>query len=80
MDAESGKGKGLKHLCDYLGLELSETAVFGDADNDLELFEYAGTAYCMGNGTENAKRASDYVVDTCENGGGAKAIAEILSG
>lgn len=80
MDKESGKGKGLKHLCEHLGINLSDTAAFGDADNDIEMLEYAGTAYCMGNGSKNAKEVSDYVVDTCANGGVAQTIQEILNG
>lgn len=78
MDAESGKGKGLKHICEYLGIDLADTAAFGDAENDLEMMEYAGYSFAVGNASPECKAKADYICDNCETGGEAKAIEEIL--
>ena len=69
MSDESGKGKGLKHLCDFLGIGIDEAAAFGDADNDVEILEYAGLSIAMGNGSEKCKRAADLItLSVTENG------------
>lgn len=78
MDEESGKGKGVKHMAEYLGIALENVAVFGDAENDLEMMEYAGTAYAVGNATAECKAAADYIIDRCECGGVAKAVTEMI--
>lgn len=78
MDAESGKGKGLKHICEFLGIDLKDAAAFGDATNDLEMMEYAGYSFAVGNANDECKACADYICDTCENGGEAKAIENII--
>lgn len=61
MDGQCGKGKGLKHLCDYLGYDMKQTCAFGDSGNDLEMLEYAKVAVCMENGSEECKKAADII-------------------
>ncbi|MBQ0059842.1 MAG: Cof-type HAD-IIB family hydrolase [Lachnospiraceae bacterium] len=55
------KATGIEEVCKYLGIPRENTYAFGDSVNDLEMLKYAGTGICMGNGTEEAKAASDYV-------------------
>ena len=63
------KASGIRFVCDKLGIDLKDTYCFGDSVNDLEMMECVGTAVCMGNGSEDAKQASDYVTDALyENG------------
>ena len=38
------------HLAEILGVEKDEIIVFGDADNDREMFEQAGCSVAMANG------------------------------
>ncbi len=43
------KGSGAEEIFQYLGLDRSEGMCFGDAQNDLELFQTAGWAVAVGN-------------------------------
>lgn len=46
------KGAGLKKIADYLGIPQSQVIAFGDSTNDIEMFDYAGTAVLMSNGKD----------------------------
>lgn len=58
------KGTGIRKVCELLGVDPADTFAFGDSVNDLGMFEAAGTAVAMGNGTQAAKDAADYVTDS----------------
>ena len=45
----TSKGNGLKHICEYYNVPLKNLIVFGDATNDVEMFEVAGTSVLMKN-------------------------------
>lgn len=49
---QADKGAGLRHLVRALGLELSETAAFGDNWNDVPMLALAGTAWVMDSAPE----------------------------
>ena len=68
------KGTGIIDICKRLGIEKEDTFAFGDSSNDLEMFKAAGTAVCMGNGSDDAKAAADYVTDHMEEEGLPKAL------
>lgn len=55
MDHRIHKGATLEYVAEVLGLPLSSCLAFGDADNDLEVFERAGVSICARNGTGKAK-------------------------
>ncbi len=61
LDPRADKGKGLMALAREYGVDSSETAAFGDANNDIPLFEAAGTAIAVKNATAQAKCAATYV-------------------
>lgn len=46
----------------------------GDANNDLEMIEFAGLGIAMGNANEQVKAIAQDITDTNENNGVAKAI------
>ncbi len=58
------KGIGIRKVCEILGLDVKDTFAFGDSANDMGMFEAAGTAVAMGNGSRVAKEAADYVTDS----------------
>ena len=63
------KGVGLKLVCEKLGIAPEDTIAVGDSVNDLEMFETAGTAIAMGNATDAAKQAADWITtDIHEDG------------
>lgn len=77
---EATKGNAVKFLAKMYGLELGEVLAIGDQNNDIEMVETAGIGVAMGNGTEEIKKAADYVTDTVQNDGFVKAIDKFVWG
>jgi Cof subfamily protein (haloacid dehalogenase superfamily) len=57
----ANKGSGIAALAEAYGVDCAEVAAFGDANNDIPMFEKAGTGIAMKNATEEAKKAATYV-------------------
>ncbi len=68
------KGVALKKLSEILDISVDETMAVGDTENDLSIIQAAHIGVAMGNATEQIKKSADYVTDTNENDGVAKAI------
>jgi Cof subfamily protein (haloacid dehalogenase superfamily) len=71
---QGGKSVGIQQFLDANGLERSEVMAFGDGENDVEMLEFAGIGVAMGNGSEAAKAAADYVTDSVDDNGIAHAL------
>lgn len=56
-----GKEVGIAAAADYYGIKREEIMVFGDGDNDQRMLRWAGIGVAMGNGSEKAKAAADYI-------------------
>lgn len=78
LNPKVNKGNGLRELCAKLDISPDEVIAFGDQKNDITMFEFAGTAVAMGNGGPEAKEAADYITDTNDNDGIAKALEKYL--
>ncbi|HEV2694687.1 MAG TPA: Cof-type HAD-IIB family hydrolase [Verrucomicrobiae bacterium] len=61
MPAEASKGNALELLARRLGIHAAEAVVFGDGDNDIPMFEWAGTSVAMPHGWPLAVRSAKYV-------------------
>lgn len=72
------KGAGLLHLADYLNIKQSETMACGDQGNDYTMIKAAGLGVAMENGIDKVKAIADYVTDTNDNDGVAKAIEKFV--
>jgi len=59
--AESHKGIGVEKTAAKLGFNASDTIVFGDNQNDLPMFRWAGHAVAMGNALDEVKAAANAV-------------------
>jgi hypothetical protein len=57
-----------------LGLEAADTYAVGDSVNDLDMIRAAGTGIAMGNASEVAKAAADYVTSDIHEDGIAHAL------
>lgn len=68
------KGDGIRCLAEHLGLKPEETMGCGDGENDLTMMQLAGIGVAMANGEETVKAAADYVTDSNDADGVAKAI------
>lgn len=60
------KGNALENMCKELCFTSDEVMAFGDADNDIEMLQYAGYGIAMGNASVECKEAAKY--ETLSNG------------
>ena len=72
------KASGLKELCDFLKINLSETVAVGDAPNDTEILKTAGLAVAMGNATAEIKNLANFVTDDNDHDGIVKVIEKFF--
>jgi hypothetical protein len=63
------KASGIQFVCNYLGIDHEDTYAFGDSANDLEMLKFVKHGIAMGNGTDSAKAAADYVTEDLHDGG-----------
>lgn len=61
-------------LADHIGVRKEEIACIGDGENDLSLFAASGLKIAMGNAVENLKIQADYVTETNDRDGAARAV------
>lgn len=78
MNKEVDKGKGIAVLCDLLGFQADEVMAFGDEANDHAMIEFAGMGVAMENATTALKEVAQYITDTNDNHGIAKAIEKFI--
>lgn len=78
LNKEANKGTGLELLAKHLGVKREEIITMGDAGNDLHMVEYAGMGIAMGNAFDEIKEIANYITDTNENDGVAKAIEKFV--
>jgi len=63
------KASGIDEYLKYVGGSIEDTIAIGDSANDLEMLEHAAISVAMGNGTEAAKAAADFVTDDVDKDG-----------
>ncbi len=80
LDPQANKGRGLKELSGYLGIQKDQIVSIGDNYNDLAMFDYAGVKVAMGNAEDVLKEAADFVTGTNEEGGVAQVLEKIIEG
>ena len=68
------KGKALLKLGEMLGISREEIMACGDGMNDYEMLKTVGFAVAMKNACEEIKEIADYVTDSNDEDGVAKAI------
>lgn len=76
--AGATKGNGILSLARYLGIPAEETMAFGDGENDLSMIREAGIGVVMGNGLDILKQCADYITDTNDRDGVARAIEKLV--
>lgn len=57
----TSKATGIAWLCEYLDISKEDTYALGDSINDLEMLSFAGHSIAMGNASQVAKDAAEYV-------------------
>jgi hypothetical protein len=74
------KGTALARWAAHLGIQRSEVMAIGDNYNDVEMLEFAGFPFIMGNASEDLKQSGWPVTLDNEACGVAAAIEEVLAG
>ena len=69
IPADGGKPRGIQRFCDHYGFTREQTIAFGDGGNDATMLAYAGLGVAMGNATDDAKQAADWVTDDVDHDG-----------
>ena len=59
--AGHSKASGIERLCTALGIAKEDTYAFGDSANDVEMLAFVAHGIAMGNGTDVAKNAAEFV-------------------
>jgi len=72
------KARGLRLLCDHLGIPVDRAMAVGDAANDLDVMGAAGLSVAMGNALDEVRALADAVTDDCDHDGAAKAIEQYM--
>lgn len=63
MEKGHGKMAGVRKACELLEIDPEDVIAFGDADNDEGMLSGCGYGVAVGNASEKAKRAADYVAE-----------------
>lgn len=74
----TSKGKAIEALANYYKIKRDEIIAIGDNENDLSAIAFAGMGIAMGNANERVKKQSNYITDTNDNDGVAKAIDKFI--
>lgn len=75
---DAGKRSGVKFITEYLGLNPKQVVAFGDADNDIDMLEYAGCGIAMENASNGLLAVADVVTLHHDRDGVAYALKNIL--
>jgi len=76
--SDSNKGAALAKVAEYLSFDSDDIIVFGDGDNDMEMFEFAGTSVAMENGLDELKAVASTITKSNVEGGIAHYLYEHL--
>jgi Cof subfamily protein (haloacid dehalogenase superfamily) len=74
----ANKGVALAELAKLLPVSEREIAVIGDGGNDIAMFERSGVSIAMGNAGPQVRAAADFVTDSNNQDGFAKAIERFV--
>lgn len=77
-NADSNKGVALEYVQQKMGIQKSETMVFGDYNNDLEMLELADFSYAMENAHPNVIAKANYRTSGNDDLGVEKVLKELL--
>ena len=69
LPIEASKARGIKDVCEYYAVDVSECMAFGDGMNDLEMFDLVGFAVAMGDAQPDLIERADFVTGTIEEYG-----------
>ncbi|KIL52842.1 Cof-type HAD-IIB family hydrolase [Jeotgalibacillus campisalis] len=72
------KAAAIRKVCDLLNITMDEVMTVGDSLNDLAMIKEAGVGVAMGNAQQKVKQEADWITETNEQDGVAKAIKKFV--
>ncbi|PLT35087.1 Cof-type HAD-IIB family hydrolase [Bacillus sp. V5-8f] len=72
------KAKAIEKVCSFLGFGMENVMAVGDSLNDIAMIKESGLGIAMGNAQEIVKETADWITDTNQNDGVAKAIRKLV--
>lgn len=70
----NGKKRGIDEIIKHFNIPLEATMSFGDGGNDISMLKHTAIGVAMGNAKDPVKQIADYITDTVDNDGIAKAL------
>lgn len=64
IPSHSSKGEGIKFLANLMDLNLNKTIAFGDADNDIPMFQTVKYSVAMNNAVDGLKKVATHITDS----------------
>ena len=77
-DPQANKAAALRVVAAYYDIAVDEIVAIGDGQNDIGMLREAAFSIAMGNATQTVQAAADFVTDSNEEDGFAKALTHIL--
>ena len=71
---QAGKAEALQMVCRYLGIQPVQAMAIGDHDIDCALLHAAGIGVAMGNGSDAARQAANWIAPDNDHAGVAQAV------
>lgn len=79
-DAAAGKGAAVQKLASYLDISPKDIAAFGNAENDVDMMQFAGIGVAVANSPDNVKAVADYVTLSNDADGVAVFLEQLYHG
>lgn len=74
MNRDASKMEAIKYILRYFNINREDSIAIGDHFNDAKMIQYAGLGIAMGNAPQAIKNIADFITDTNNNDGVAKAL------
>lgn len=71
------KGRAVKAVCEYLGIDADEIITIGDGENDLSMFDQTPNSVAMENALPMIKKKARYVTASNDDDGVAEVLAKL---
>ena len=78
MNKNASKENAVRFISNYYKIDMEDVIAIGDNFNDKEMIRIAGTGIAMGNAPNEVKSVADYITDTNNNDGVAKALIKFF--
>ncbi len=72
------KSFAIQQLCDHMGIDVADTLVIGDSENDLGMLDIGGISVAMGNAPAHVKSHADWIAPSNQYAGVAAAVRRFV--